>query len=120
MESTIETRNENTSTEAVQSEMQPRVRQDAALNEQVAINLPRGVDAAALQRYADELATAPEREKRIAQETGNTIHRGYTGANARNAQSAEIFAQFDPSDTRVQPCEFYEYIDPVFARDGRF
>eukprot|EP00914_Ancora_sagittata_P029959 GHVO01059484.1.p3 GENE.GHVO01059484.1~~GHVO01059484.1.p3 ORF type:complete len:121 (-),score=11.26 GHVO01059484.1:794-1156(-) len=61
-----------------------------------------------------------EIEERNQVEAWKTTTMRNTRANATCDKSAEIFAGFDATDTRVQPAEFYRYHDPEIDTHGHF
>jgi hypothetical protein len=120
MEQTNPTSNANTQQNSVSSENEQGLRSGAPFNGMFDSNLPRGVDEAALQRHADELALEAESKKNAEIENGRAICSRYSNAHAANSESAQVFARFDPNERGIQPCEFYEYSDPEITRNGRF
>lgn len=96
------------------------IRDEITVNGQTYKRFTSPDDPATLERDAAQQAAQRESEERAREASGHSYHRRFTGRDARDSKSAQVFASFDPADTNVQVCEFWKFNDSEIDSSGHF
>ncbi|AXF53131.1 MAG: internal scaffolding protein [Microviridae sp.] len=93
----------------LQGSNEPQLRNENGVHGQSINGDPGGIDPTALQSYIDSQNSEREREENDRISLGQTYAQQSFGCNARNSESAKVFASFDENNYDPQPAEFYDY-----------
>ena len=104
----------------IQDSDEQKFRYEPTGNGETYRRVPIGNDEPSLESDAIKQAREEERRTRASIETGNSYHRRFTGRDARDDESAQVFASFDPRNTEPQLAEFWKYRDSEIDDSGYF
>src|SRR5256885_1973107 len=108
------------SQEAVQSQNEPRLRDENAHNDKSVHGVLNPTYQAGLRRDAVQPDIEAERKKRDEIEAGKSYCSRRFGGATCDDKSAQIYARFDKNDWRIQPAEFYRFHDAEVNTFGYF
>src|SRR5437588_13028757 len=109
-----------TSTQAVQNQNEPQLRDVHAHNDKSVPGVHHPTYQAGLRRDADQLDIELERKKRDEIEARKSYCSRRFGGATCDDKSAQIYAGFDKNDWRIQPAEFYRFHDAEVNTFGYF
>lgn len=98
----------------------PQLRNEGSNDGQSVTGSPRPDDATIIENHASAARLEAERAAQLTIETGRSVCKRHFNGAATDDKFAQIFAQFDGSDTRPQAAEFYVYRDPTLGKYGYF
>src|SRR5437667_426343 len=109
-----------TSQEAVQNQSEPQLRDENPQNDESVYGGLNPTCQAGLRREAVQPDIEAERKKRDEIEAGESYSSRRFGGATYYDKSAEIYARFDKNDWRIQPLDFYRFIDAEVNPFGFF
>src|SRR2546421_629644 len=100
-----------TSQEAVQNQNEPQLRDENAHNDKSVHGVLNPTYQAGLRRDAVQLDIIVDCKKRDEIDDEKADYSRRFGDAIYDEKSAQIYAQFDKNDCRIQPAEFYRFHD---------